>query len=400
MSSDNSDGGIQACLAKALLLNDSTIPQLSWIVNDCFQQLEVNDWNCELKNAGSSNHELRISHRLTGEKRHSHPILDVYRELSYRVQTAISANQDHHDSSNSLNSTLTGLSCFDSALSGVALIKFLNYILSHLNINPRSEYYVVDVIVHRLENHRNLMSEKALLEGVSRGRACFFRYSTDNSISLCNRCGKDPSSGICFECGDFLCSACTQTLHSRGSRQDHCITKFEQQICSECSQRLALAWCINCGDMFCDTCYSNLHSTKHRHLHTIELPYTSLCSECRNSDANGYCETCLRAMCCDCGHGHQSAFSNHSWSDNLRSDKIEILVALFQKTQWTRSATLSRHGLVAIADPSAPLWYDFVLRKVCYEKPDVSRNDLHAIAVDAILKRSKLIKHGTYHTSS
>lgn len=400
MPSETSDGDLFACLASSLLVKSSNLPQLSWVLNDCYQRLEANDWNCELKTVGSTTHQIRITHRLTGEKRQSHPIIDLYRELAYRLQTRMENNQDNYDSSNSLNSALNTLSCSDQALLPGISIKFLRFILSFLEINPLSEYFIVDIILQKLQNHRARICEKDLLESISRARGCFFRYSTNNNISLCNRCAKDLSSAICYECGDFLCSSCIRILHSKGSRQDHCITKFEQRICSECSQHLALAWCINCGDMFCDACFRTLHLTKHRNAHTIELPYTCLCSECNNREANGFCETCLRAMCCDCARSHHATFLQHSRSEQMRSENIDIIVALFQKTQWTRSATPSRHGIIEVMDQLAPLWYDFVHQKVYDEKPDMRKEDLHAVAVDAILKRSTLLKNQIHEIST
>ena len=84
----------------------------------------------------------------------------------------------------------------------------------------------------------------------------------------------------------------------------------------------------------------------------------------------------------------------------MRSENIDIIVALFQKTQWTRSATPSRHGIIEVMDQLAPLWYDFLYQKVYDEKPDMRKEDLHAVAVDAILKRSTLLKNQIHEIST
>ena len=361
---------------------------LTWVASECRKQLEAHDWICELKNGDLSVPRLRLIHRVTGEKRNTHEILDLYREVVSHIQSSTRVEPI------SLNDILGELASLDSSTDHDTLTKLLEYTFWNLGIDPSEEFYIVEPLLNYLLRHTGMhavpICDTNLHTIVSRSRACFLRATNPNGISLCNRCSSVPSARFCFECGDFLCVACSNFLHAKGSRCGHAVTPFEQPTCSECSHQLANVWCTKCCDLFCDACYLKLHSTPTRSSHVMELPYTCACPFCIDQESAGYCEKCLTTLCHDCSAEHRKLNPNHQYIPSLRSTEITTLVALFQKTQWPTPSLRSARGIIHIDLPDkGSVWYDFVERKTYNEDPKIQHDHLQSTAAKSIIKRSK-----------
>ena len=361
---------------------------LQWVSHQCRKQLDMQGWICDIKRADMLAPRLRLIHRVTGERRETHEILDLYREIASR---SISLAKDCPIS---LNDILRQFACLDSPPSHETLIKLLEYTIWTLDIDPSKEFYVIELLVRQLKQHTGPnaapIRDKNLHTTVSRSRACFFRSSNPNCISVCNRCNNHQSLQLCFECGDFLCGLCSNLIHSKGSRRDHSLTPFEQPTCSECAHQLAHVWCTKCRDLFCDTCYLKLHPTLTRSSHVMELPYTCACSSCTDKESSGFCENCLSTMCDECSNEHIRVNQDHKFNPSMQSTDITILVALFQRTQWPTTSRESTQGILCIQESA---WYDSIERKTYTGEPTVRHDGLHAAAVESIMERTKLLKH-------
>lgn len=391
LMSDITGDTISRELGTLLGINPLELDAMRWLVEECRKQLEVNDWLCELSALDTHSPKLRISHRFTGEKRKSHEVIDLFKDIAEHIQPRPTPNII----SKPLHETLVAFSKLHSCITSGQLAKLVSYTLRTLNINQREEYYVISFAFNEMRKFIGPGSltyrESSFLDGISRMRGAFLRECTNNSISLCNKCGDRLSSCMCFHCGDFFCDECHQSVHMRGARRNHHRTLFEQQRCSECSERLGIVWCCDCGDLFCDSCFVRIHRTAQRTQHELELPYACPCAQCNQRPSTGLCPVCLITMCESCGVQHASRSTGHEWHSGISVRNFDVFQSIFQKAFWTSSSVMARLGYVEVTIDSE--YYDFVDRVLISELPrGEEREDLHAQAVRAMLKRTQILK--------
>ena len=359
-----------------------------WIVRDCLLRLKEEGWTCAIVTHGTLQ-ELMFHHVASAEKRSTHEIVELHRELASRIaheyEQLVAKRRDPRYQIR--EHVYQQLVCQKDSRQ-VSSPSLIETVLSLLKVNVLNEYYLAQVVKEELDAAYFRMQDiggpnavtidtcfdlNQLVTKLALERVQYVKRLSDSRLLFCVQCHHALADGICGSCGDCLCAPCHTSLHSHGNRLDHLFVFIEQVVCSECESRAADVRCTDCADMFCRSCFTATHQKGKRTKHCVRLPTSVFCFHCNFHEANVICLDCRDILCvrCSCRSHRGGARRNHdlfgirkaAYLRKLFAGNVEPVMSIID--QYLTTAITQRSPWSLFYDERMePYWYNFYSRQI------------------------------------
>ena len=154
-------------------------------------------------------------------------------------------------------------------VSETALVPVLKFFLKlmHRQYNTDEGIDISDIsqLCNRIDSERRSARSSILCES-------FSITVSDKGFVFCSNCSL-VATGHCPQCGDSLCTDCSETIHARGRRSEHIVKKFI--VCSVCKSLPSMSQCSYTYGFYCKVCYLNHAKSLPRYLDlkSIDVDY-------------------------------------------------------------------------------------------------------------------------------